>query len=147
MKTGRAFAAILTVLVLAILRQLYHPTVNVYSNIQDVTVDNRSDSTAAKNPDVEAQQSDEESNRAEPESRSEAEESQFEHYSFHEACPCRRTGPLLSQLEQRFNASTLELALRSSKPWKPAYSSYVGNSTCNRHFMLNIARGTTVPGY
>ena len=133
MKTGRAFAAILTVLVLAILRQLYHPTVNVYhSNIQDVTDNNRSDSTAAKNPDVEAQQSDEESNRAEPEIRIEA-ESQFEHYSFHEACPCRRTGPLLSQLEQRFNASTLELALRSSKPWKPAYSSYVGNSTCNRH--------------
>ena len=138
MKTGRAFAAILAVLALAILRQLYHPTVNVYSNIQDVTV-NRSDSTAAKNPDVEAQQSDEESNRAEPESRSEAEESQFEHYSFHKACPCRRTGPLLSQLEQRFNASTLELALRSSKPWKPAYSSYVGNSTCNRHFMLKMA--------
>ena len=133
MKTSRAVGAILAVLALPILRQLYHPTVNVNSTIlgteQDVTVNV---STTSKNKDVQDQWSAETNTQAEIKVEADA-EAKFEEYSFHEGCPCRRTAPTLSQLERHFNASTVEQARRSSRPWKPAYGSYVGNSTCNRH--------------
>ena len=130
MKTSRVVGAILAVLALPILRQLYHQRVNVnssiFDNVQDVT-------TNSENRDVKDQWSDE--TITEAERRIEEEKEQ---YSFHEACPCQRRAPKLSQLERHFNASTVEQARRSSKPWKPAYGSYVGNSTCNRHSMLNL---------
>ena len=62
--------------------------------------------------------------------------SQSEEYSFHDACPCRRTAPLLSHLERHFDPAKLELAINSSGPWKPVNGSYVGHSTCNRYSLL-----------
>ena len=130
MKTSRVAGAILAVLALPVLRQLYHQTVvNVNSsmldNAQDVT------STTSKKKVVKDQQSDKKI-ITEADRRIGTE---TEQYSFHEACPCQRRAPNLSQLERHFNASTVEQARRSSKPWKPVYGSYVGNSTCNRHFV------------
>ena len=131
MKTSRVVGAILAVLALPILRQLYHKRVNVdssiFGNAQDVT------STTSENRYVKNHWPDETIIEAERKIGAEAEQ-----YSFHESCPCQRRAPILSQLERHFNASTVEQARRSSKPWKPAFGSYVGNSTCNRHSMLNI---------
>ena len=131
MKTSRVAGAILTVLALPILRQLFHQTVvNVNSsmldNAQDVT------STTSKKKDVKDQRSYKKITESERRIGTETEQ-----YSFHESCPCQRRAPNLSQLERHFNASTVEQARRSSKPWKPVYGSYVGNSTCNRHFLFN----------
>ena len=138
MKTSRPVGAILAVLALTILRQLYHPTVNVNSTssgaAEDVTVRNKSDSTIYKDTDGEDRKSDETNTQAEGRIGA-----QFELYSFHKACPCQRTAPHLSQLERHFNASTVEQARRSSKPWNPAFGSYVGNSTCNRHSTLGCS--------
>ena len=132
MKTSRVVGAIfLAVLALPILRQLYHQRVNVNSSIignaQDVT------STTSENKDAKDQWSDETITEADRRIGGDSEK-----YSFHDGCPCQRSAPILSQLERNFNASTVEEARRSSKPWKPAYGSYVGNSTCNRHSILNL---------
>ena len=128
MKTSRPVGAIfLAVLALTILRQLYHPTVNVKEN---VTVGNTSDSTIYEDTDGEEQPSDETNTRIGAE---------LEEYRFHKGCPCQRTAPSLSQLERNFNASAVEQARRSSKPWNPAIGSYVGNSTCNRHSTLGCS--------
>ena len=129
MKTSRAVGAVLGVLALPIIRQLYHQTVNVNSSIfgtaRDVTP------TTSKNKKVQNKWS-HDTNTGER-----GIEAQFEQYSFDEDCHCQRTAPNLSQLERHFNPSTVEQARRSSEPWKPAYGSYVGNSTCNRHSDVN----------
>ena len=129
---------ILTVLALVILRLLYHhrPTVNVNSKLfgasQDVTVE-RSDSATSKKSDVQDQLL--QNTQAEISVETTQSDSQLERYHFHDSCPCHRTAPSLSKLQNlgHLNVSTLE---QHGAPWKPSRGSYVGNSTCDRHSTL-----------
>ena len=129
---------VLAVLALVILRLLYHhrPTVNGDSKLfgasQDVTVE-RSDSAKSKKSDVQDQLL--QNTQAEISVEATQSDSQLERYHFHDSCPCHRTAPSLSKLQNlgHLNVSTL---LQRGAPWKPAPGSYVGNSTCDRHSTL-----------
>ena len=126
MKTSIVVGIILTALALTL---LYHTTV-ISKLLRSVTIDR----SVSKNIHDSFHESvDKELDKEEETNQA---DSQFEEYSFHDACPCRRTAPPLSHLEQHFDAAKLELALSSSGLWKPVNGSYVGHSTCNRYSML-----------